>query len=215
MVHIDESPKKNSPRPRVRLTTGQIRDLAKAFSQMLAVTVSEIPLKVKSLLQYYGVSIGEDHSDQDLINSVIEKVSEQDEEFNTHLEELILIAIPELQTLSGYDNFGGGSSGNKLLDGAKTIGASTAKGAVGGGIVGAALGAIGGIFGFASSAKQEKIEKSKASAMTLSSMFQYKSAKLGSQRSSQKTTTAIIIAIITLVGLIVAAVFFKQNKKAT
>ena len=183
MVHIDESPKKISPRLKVKLTTGQVRDLAKAFSQMLAVTVAEIPLKVKSLLLYYRVSIGEDHSDQDLINSVIEKVSEQDEEFNTHLEELILIAIPELQTLSGYDNFGGGSSGNKLLDGAKSIGASTAKGA--------------------------------ASAMTLSSMFQYKSAKLGSEGASKKTTTAIIIAIITLVGLIVAAVFFKQNKKAT
>ncbi len=228
MVHLVDNPKTETQRTKVRLTAGQVREMTKAFSQMLAVTVADIPEKVKLLLEYSGITIKDNYSERELISAVIEKVAEQDEAFNYQLEKLILIAIPELQALSGYDNFvdigslfgggsdiGSGSGSSKLLDGAKTIGSSTASGAAGGGIVGAALGAIGGIFGFASTAKQEKIEKSKASAMTLSSMFQYKSAKLGSKGSSQRTTTSIIIAIIALVGLIVTVMLIQKNKKAT
>jgi hypothetical protein len=219
MVHLVDNPER-TPISKVRLTGGQVRDMTKAFTQMLAVTVTDIPEKVKSLLEQYGSIISANYSEEELISAIIEKVAEQDQEFNFELEGLILIAIPELQSISGYDNFlsggslfGGGSSGSSLLDGAKKVGTSTASGAVGGGIVGAALGAVGGIFNFATSAKQEKIEKNKASAMTLSSMMQYKSAKLGSQGSSQRTTTAIIIAIITLVGVIVTVVLIQKTKK--
>lgn len=230
MVHLVDNPKMRVHKNKATISGGQLREIAKAVSQMIAITVADIPQKVISLLNKYGISVSNSTSEKNLIRAIIDKVSVNDERFNKDLEALILIAIPELSKESEYDNFGdatklfsggggfkgfgGSSGGTSFLDGAKTIGSSTASGAAGGGIVGAALGAIGGIFGFANSAKQEKIEKEKASAMTLSSMFQYKSAKLGSQGSGQRNTTAIIIAIVALVGIIVTVVVIKKNKKA-
>lgn len=230
MVHLVDNPKMRVKRKTQTLSNGQIREIAKAVSQMIAITVAELPKEVISLLNSYNIRVSDNTLEKDLIRAIIEKVSTNNEEFNYDLESLILLAIPELSKQSEYDNFGdatklfGGnnslqgfgrsSGGTSFLDGAKTIGSSTASGAAGGGIVGAALGAIGGIFGFASTAKQQKIEKEKASAMTLSSMLQYKSAKLGSKGSGQRNTTAIIIAILALVGILVTVVLVRKNKKA-
>jgi hypothetical protein len=221
MVHLVDSP--TPIKNQIKLNTGQIREIAKAFSEMLAITVAEIPEKVIALLNYYEIKIQDNVTESELISEVVEKVAEQDRDFNIHLEQLILIAIPELKTISAYDNFsdlnglfgGGGAEGSKFMQGASKIGSSTASGAAGGGIVGAALGAIGGIFSFATSTKQEKMEKDKASAMTFASMMQYKSAKLGSKGSSQRTATTIVITIIALVGLIVTVMIVQKNKKAT
>jgi hypothetical protein len=51
--------------------------------------------------------------------------------------------------------------------------------------------------------------------MTFASVMQYKSAKLGSKGSSQRTATTIVITIIALVGLIVTVMIVQKNKKAT
>lgn len=214
MVHLVDNPKMRLKEKAATISRGQMREIAKAVSQMIAVTVAEIPQKVLSLLAHYQVSIEGKADEKKIIEAVIDKISEEDQAFNNDLEKLILIAIPDLSPFTQYDNFGEGSSGGNFLEGAKTIGASTASGAAGGGIVGAALGAIGGIFGFANSKKQEKIEKQKASAMTFSSMLQYKTAKLGSKVSGQPTMTTIVIAIIALVGIIVTVVLVMKNKKA-
>jgi len=219
------------------VSAGQLREIAKAVSQMIAVTVAEKPKQLLALLNHYGLSVNGSASEKEIIEAVIDKVAEKDQAFNKDLERIILLAFPDLSPNSQYDNFGeepqlfggasrifggsggfkgfgGGSSGSKLVDGAKSIGTSTASGAAGGGIVGAALGAIGGIFGLANSAKQEQMEKSKASAMTLSSMLQYKAAKLGSKGSSQRTMTAIVISIIALIGISITVVLIMKNKKA-
>tara|TARA_R110000868_G_scaffold287181_1_gene547587 strand:- start:167 stop:850 length:684 start_codon:yes stop_codon:yes gene_type:complete len=220
MVHLIDS--RNPVKNQIKLNTGQIREIAKAFSEMLAVTVAEIPEKVIALLKYYEIQIRDNATEKELITVVVEKVAKQDRDFNMHLEQLILIALPELKSISNYDNFGdlgalfgGGSGGNKLVQGATEVGTSTASGAAGGGIVGAALGAIGGIFSFATSTKQEKIEKEKASAMTFSSLMQYKSAKLNGKGSGQKTITIIVIAAIALVGVVATVMLIQKNKKAT
>ena len=209
MVHLVDNPKMRIKKKATSISSGQIREIAKAVSQMIAITVAEFPKEIILLLTKHGLSVDDNSSEKNIIIAIIEKVSTNDKAFNHDLENLILKALPELKEQSQYDNFGdatklfggnnsfqgfgGGSGGTSFLDGAKTIGTSTASGAAGGGIVGAALGAIGGIFGFANSAKQQKIEKEKASAMTFSSMLQYKSAKLGSKGSGQRNTTAIII----------------------
>ena len=230
MVHLVDNPKMRVKKKKTPITAGQIRELAKAVSQMIAITVAELPEQVLSLLQNYQFLIENNPTEKEIIQAVIDKVAEKDQAFNQDLEVLINQAIPGLSPPSEYDNFGdgvklfggsegfkgfgGSSGGSSFLDGAKTIGSSTASGAAGGGIVGAALGAIGGIFGFANSAKQQKIEKEKASAMTFSSMLQYKAAKLGSKGSGQRTTMTIIISILALVGIIVTVMVISKNKKA-
>ncbi|MEQ8624464.1 MAG: hypothetical protein RJQ00_06400 [Vicingaceae bacterium] len=230
MVHLVDNPKMRIKKRSASISSGQIREITKAVSQMIAITVAEFPKETVILLNNHGSPVDDNTSEKNLIRAIIEKVSTNDEAFNHDLENLILKALPELEEQSQYDNFGdatklfggnnslksfgGSSSGTSFLDGAKTIGTSTASGAAGGGIVGAALGAIGGIFGFANSAKQEKIEKEKASAMTLASMLQYKSAKLGSRGSGQRNTTAIIIAILAVVGIVITVVLVRKNKKA-
>jgi hypothetical protein len=221
MVHLVDNPKMRVKKKKERITAGQIRELTKVVSQMIAITVAELPEAVLALLQSYQLPIGDDSTEKEIIQAVIEKVAEKDQAFNLDLEIIINQAIPGLSSSSQYDNFGeelklfgSGSSGSNLLDGAKTIGTSTASGAAGGGVVGAALGAIGGIFGFANSVKQQKIEKEKASAMTLSSMLQYKTAKLGSKGAGQRTTMTIILSTLVLVGIIVTVVIISKNKKA-
>jgi hypothetical protein len=216
MVHLVDNPKMRVKKKVTTVSSGQLREVAKAVSQMVAITVAEIPNQVLALLRYYQLPIGNEPSDKEIIAIVIEKLADEDSSFNKELELLIIQAIPDLATQSQHDNFGGfggSSGGSSFLDGAKTIGSSTASGAAGGGIVGAALGAVGGIFNFANTSKQQKIEKEKASAMTLSSMLQYKAAKLGGNGSGQKTTT-IVISIIALVGIIITVVLIMKNKKA-
>lgn len=219
------------------ITEGQLRTIAKAVSQMLAVTVAEAPKSIQELLKKFNLSLSTNPSPEELISAVMEKLAEQDTAFNSSLESVITKVLPELKgedeefdhfgqqpipfgsgarlygSNSGLGGFGSSSSGSKLLDGAKTIGASTASGAAGGGIVGAALGAIGGIFGFANSAKQQKIEKEKASAMTLSSMLQYKAAKIAGNGEGMRTLAKIGIALLVVTGLIITIVLFRRNKK--
>jgi len=217
MVHLVDNPKMRIQRKVTPITSGEIRSITKAVSQMIGITVLELSDDVINLLNQFGIKVYKGLSEKNLIREVIEKVAENDARFNQAFEAIIIRAIPDLSKISNlekFDGFSPPSGGNSFLDGATEIGSSTASGAAGGGIVGAALGAIGGIFGFATTAKQQKIEKEKASAMTFSSMLQYKSAKLGSSGQGQKNQATIIIAVIAFVGVIVTIILLRNNQKA-
>lgn len=224
-----------------RISEGQLRAIAQAVSQMLAITVAESPESLIILLQKFNVQLSESPSSEEIINQVMDKIAQQDMAFNQALEKLIEEVMTELSTIEQYDNFGetkdpfgaatklfggggsiggfgggisgGGSrSGSKFLDGLKGIGSSTAKGAAGGGIVGAALGAVGGIFGFASTAKQQKIEKEKASAMTMSSLLQYKTAMMNSVKGSGMGMQ-VGLALLAIAAVIFTIYMIKRPKK--
>jgi hypothetical protein len=214
-----------------RISEGQLRAIAHAVSQMIAITVAENPEALIILLSKFNVPLSESPSSEEMINRVMDKIAQQDLVFNHALEKLIESVMPELAPDKQYDNFGGikdlfGSSntlggfggsgstgsGSKLFEGASSIGSSTASGAAGGGIVGAALGAVGGIFSFASTSKQQKIEKEKASAMTLSSLLQYKTAKMSSG-GGNGMAAQIGLALLALAAIVFTIYLISKNRK--
>lgn len=221
-------------------TQGELRNITKAFSQLLVITIAEEPSKVKKLLQLHGAILSQNPTDRELIAGLIDKIADQDQRFNNNLALLIEMTLPDLSTGEQYDNFGelfkfggdtriaggsggsaifggsagiGSSSGSSLVDGASTIGKSTASGAAGGGILGGILGAVGGIFNHSATVKQQKIEKDKAASKVFSDLLQF---KRGGGNGTSKTGTYVLVGVsmLVLIGIILV-VAKNQSKKVT
>lgn len=205
---------------------GDVRNITKAFSQLLVLLISNEAEKVKKLLLLHGVALSKKPSEKEMIRGVIRMVGMQDPAFNHDLSLLIEMTLPELSGQEQYDNFGqspfkfGGSSrlfggsggaatfggsagigGTSAIDGAKAIGSSTASGAAGGGVVGGILGAIGGIFNYSSTVKQQKIQEEEASNRVFSELLRFKQ---GGNNGGSRTGTYIMVgvSILALIGII-------------
>lgn len=206
---IDVHNKKMAHRPK-QLTPGQIRSVTQTVSQLIAITVAEAKEDVIALLIQFNVPIRKNAEEKQVIAAIMKLIAQKDLHFNLALERIIISVLPDLRDLSDYDQF----QGNQALSGAKQIGGGAASGAAGGGWVGAILGTVGGVFGFANSVKQQKIEQQKASAMTLSNLLQYKTAKLNSnQQSGLSSQSKIIIALFILTAIILGWVWMKKTQK--
>ena len=209
---------------------------------MLVIIIAEEPIKVKKLLQLHGISFTETPTEKNLIQGLFDKIADQDQAFNNDLALLIEMTLPDLTKGEQYDNFGeslfkfgggartfggsggaagfggsagiGGSSSSGFLDGAKTIGTSTASGAAGGGIVGGIIGAVGGIFNYKTTVNQQKMEKDKAADKTFQDLLSFKRG--GNNRGNSNTGTYLLVGVtmLVLIGIIIA-VAHKQSKKAT
>jgi len=210
MLRVVKHARNERPRPRVGYTEGQLRTIAQAVAKAIGVTVAEQPERIKSLLVKYRVRLSEEPGDKELIARIMDKLAHQHEQFNNELGVLIEQAVPGLNALGQYDHFDLEAAG-------KEIGGSTASGAMGGGIWGAALGAVGGVFNFASTTKQQSIEKEKASAMSFSSLVNYKAVreqnKGVSQSSQSNIVVTLIISAVLLVGVILVIKNMRQTKK--
>jgi hypothetical protein len=163
--------------------------------QLIARLVADYPLKTKALLRKFNIQVSEKPKSKELIDHVLEAISKNDIEFNHALGLLIHQNTPNLPAIEEHDNF------DPSADIASTAG-KAAGGAVSSGWVGAALGLVSGGLGLANSAKQAKTEKEKASAMTMSSLLQYKTVKESNKGMNKASKTKITIAVISIVGLI-------------
>jgi|GEM_PF-2680978 len=192
------------------MTEGQLRTVAQSTVKLLGITLVEARDEIVTLLKEFGETVSKESTDKVLTEALINQLAQNDPAFIKRLAAIIEQVVPALK-VDIHDHFSEGG----LLEAGKEIGGKTAAGAAGGGIVGAALGLVGGVFGFANTVKQQKIEKDKASAMTLSSMLQYKSAKLqaGGSSGRAKTMIVIVIAMIVVAGLILTVILIRQSKK--
>jgi hypothetical protein len=173
----------------------QSKDVAKKILQFIAITVAEHPSKIIALLQKFGIQVSTKPKSNELVKVLIDNIAKNDDEFNAALGILIHENIPNLPPIEEHDSF------NPSEDIAKTVG-KTAGGAASGGWIGAAIGLVSGGLGLANSAQQAKTEKEKASAMTMSSLLQYKTVQEQNKGSNKSSKTKITIAIVSIVGLI-------------
>lgn len=210
-----------------KLTEGQIRSVAKAATKIIAVTVAEEKSQVEDLLRRFQVPLKKKPSSKQLIEGIMDILAKQDARFIAEFEAIIVQIFPELERADGYDNFGqkpfqfgggaritNGLSSSSLLDGAKDIGGSTVSGVATGGLAGGILGTIGGIFGFAKSAKDQNIAKQQASAQTFSSMLNYKSARNALKSEGARNVAKIFMASLAVIGLLIGVMIYSKNKKA-
>jgi hypothetical protein len=163
--------------------------------QLIARLVADYPLKTKALLGKFNFQTSEKPKSKELVEHLLEAISKNDIEFNAALGLLIHQNTPNLPAIEEHDSF------DPSADLASTAG-KAAGGAASGGWIGAALGVVSGGLGLANSAKQAKTEKDKASAMTMSSLLQYKTVKESNKGMDKASKTKITIAVISIVGLI-------------
>ena len=72
MVHLVDNPRMRLNKQTATVSAGQLREIAKAVSQMIAVTVAEKPKQLLALLNHYGLSVNGSASEKEIIEAVIE-----------------------------------------------------------------------------------------------------------------------------------------------
>jgi len=185
MVRIVKAEKKQAP--------AKLDDKGKATLSLLGIAISNEPLRIKRLLENYGIQVKAQPTPQELINKTLFLIEQNNKAFNYDLAELLTRqVIPD-----NYDGFNAQDVAG-ATDGANVTVGSDPVSAIAG-----AIGSIASIFG---NVQQKKMLKEQAKSQTMSSILAYKAQQEQSVNESRRAANKN--AIIMTVGILALAALF-------
>lgn len=172
---------------------------------VIGIIIADNPGSISDLLKAYGIDLLDSPSEQELTRQLLDAISQENEEFNNDLAELIMDCTLE----NSYDSFDFKSifksSGNAQAEDSENQ-SSGGEGLLGG--ISKAISGIGNAIGTGRQARDQ------ATSNTLQGIYAYKAQMAANAQSKSKTKMYMMIGFFVILGFALVAIAGYLNKQS-